>query len=475
MSVNVAAAPPVAAQAAHPVLPEPPRVLSRSVLGPSAVFAALAIGSGELLFWPGLTLPYGAGVLWFALVAVGLQYVMNVEIGRYSLATGESVAVGATRLWSGWRWVLLAGAVVPWLWPGWARAGSQLITGAYGGSEKVLSAASLLLCGVLLALPARVYRLVERLQSVLLAFILLGVLALFLLAARVGAPASGFWGEMARGEGVGGLLSTIGGARGTDFLTFIGGLVFAGAGGILNLGYGVLLCEKGFGMGRYARPIVGLRFSSGLSKADEGVPGLRESPAEVARWRRWIGLSYREHALLFAAPNVFTILFISLIFAMLLGGSENTTQMSFLHQGAARFGEALGPAASLLFVAVGFAIFFTSELGILDVTSRLAAGLLHARVKDRGISASALYHAFVWFEIVVGISLIMVDTRQPYWFLVTSAVLNVLVMAIYASLTVVLNRRVLPPFTRPHPVTSAVVGLSAAVYALVFVWIVVHL
>ncbi len=146
-----------------PRLPMPPAFWSRQVFGPSAVFTATAIGSGELIFWPGLTLAHGAGVLWVAILVVALQFVMNVEIGRYSMATGESAVVGAIRRWQGWAPVLLAGTIISWLWPGWARAGSQLVGVALDLPDKPLTVASLLLCGLLLGAPVRVYDVVERL------------------------------------------------------------------------------------------------------------------------------------------------------------------------------------------------------------------------------------------------------------------------------------------------------------------------
>src|SRR5215213_10202265 len=88
-----------AISAGNIALGEPPPFWSRRIFGPSAVFAALAIGSGELVFWPGLSLSNGSGVLWIGLVAVLAQYILDTEIARYSLATGESAVVGATRAW----------------------------------------------------------------------------------------------------------------------------------------------------------------------------------------------------------------------------------------------------------------------------------------------------------------------------------------------------------------------------------------
>jgi hypothetical protein len=447
-------------------LPKPPRLFSRRVIGPSAVFTALAIGSGELLFWPSLSLTYSAGVLWIALAAVAIQYVMDIEIGRYSLATGESVVVGATRLWRGWGWILLLGTVVPWLWPGWARAGSQLVSVVYGLPEKPISVISLVVCGILLAVPKSVYKLVEWLQSILLVFILVGVLVLCIVALQSVSTVGPFFASFFKGEGIGSLLSSMFGARSSNFLS---GVVFAGAGGILNLGYGLLLCEKQFGMGRYARPILGLRHSRGLEPTDAVRPELDSSAETKSRWRRWMSLARREHMLLFVAGNTFTIIFISLIFFSLLGLQPGVQGMGFLQSAAKRFTETAGSGASFLFVAVGYAIFFTSELGIIDVTSRLAAGITHTTFKPRRFSASAIYHMFVWGEILIGIALTVFDPRQPFWFLVTTGVLNTLVMAIYAVLVLMLNRRTLPETARPLRAVDLFLGLAAAIYFAFFV------
>lgn len=450
-------------------LPEPPSLWSRRVFGPSAVFTAMAIGSGELVFWPGLSLANGAGVLWIALLVVMLQYVLNIEIGRYSLATGESAIVGAARLWKGWAWILLAGAVIPWLWPGWARAGCQLLGGVFNLPEKPLSIASLILCGLLLAVPTRVYHLLERLQAVLLIAIVAGVLGLCVLAVGATGGTGGFWSSLFTGQGMENLFSKTLNAQSAAFLALLGGIVFMGGGGILNLGYGLLLCEKKFGMGEYAKPIVGLRHSLGLRPSDEVLPQLSDDHLTSQRWRRWLGLCRREHALLFLGGNLFTVVFITLTFYSLIGPGSDANGINFLVTATDRFGQVGGDGASVIFAFVAFAIFFTSEIGIIDITSRIASGILHSTLRPRRMSASALYHAVVWFEIVVGIVLTIADPRQPFWFLVTSGILNTAVMAVYALLVAYLNRRTLPAITRPGIASTAVLGIAALVYGSLFV------
>ena len=69
-----------------------------NMLGPGAVLVGLAIGGGELIVWPILTARFGAAIVWAAMLGVLLQLAINVEVGRYTLATGESAYAGFARL-----------------------------------------------------------------------------------------------------------------------------------------------------------------------------------------------------------------------------------------------------------------------------------------------------------------------------------------------------------------------------------------
>ena len=63
-----------------------------AALGPGVVWMALAQGSGELIWWPYMVAKYGLAFLVLLAPACLLQYPLTVEIGRYTLATGESIA-----------------------------------------------------------------------------------------------------------------------------------------------------------------------------------------------------------------------------------------------------------------------------------------------------------------------------------------------------------------------------------------------
>src|SRR5688572_33431123 len=81
-------------------MPEP-LPLSK-VLGPSVILAGLGVGSGEYIIWPYMASTVGLGFLWAAVLGVTVQYYLNMEIERYTLATGERAGVGFARVGRPW-------------------------------------------------------------------------------------------------------------------------------------------------------------------------------------------------------------------------------------------------------------------------------------------------------------------------------------------------------------------------------------
>jgi hypothetical protein len=66
------------------------------------IAAGIGLASGEFILWPYITSQVGLVFLWAAVVGVVTQFFINMEIERYTLATGEtaltlSSATGGTR------------------------------------------------------------------------------------------------------------------------------------------------------------------------------------------------------------------------------------------------------------------------------------------------------------------------------------------------------------------------------------------
>ena len=92
------------------------------LVGPGAVLVGLSIGAGELIIWPTAVGRYGAGMIWAAGLGILFQMVINLEVARYALATGETAYTGYARLWRGFALVFVLLNVTSWLLPGWARS-----------------------------------------------------------------------------------------------------------------------------------------------------------------------------------------------------------------------------------------------------------------------------------------------------------------------------------------------------------------
>jgi hypothetical protein len=81
-------------------LPEP--LPLGKLIGASVILLATALGSGELLIWPYIITQAGVGLLWLATLGFLSQYFLNMEIERYTLATGETAVTGISRFWKPW-------------------------------------------------------------------------------------------------------------------------------------------------------------------------------------------------------------------------------------------------------------------------------------------------------------------------------------------------------------------------------------
>jgi len=109
------------------------------VLGPSMIALALSIGSGEWLLGPLAFGKFGfMGLGWLITISAVLQTFYNVEIGRYTLATGEVPLVGFTRTPPGlkfWIFVTLILIFMSNLWGGWASAAGQSLFTLFTGRQ----------------------------------------------------------------------------------------------------------------------------------------------------------------------------------------------------------------------------------------------------------------------------------------------------------------------------------------------------
>ncbi len=117
----------------------PPAISWKKMIGPSIMLAGLSLGSGEFVLWPYITYKTGFIFFWACLLGVITQFFMNMEIERWTLATGESAITGFCRLNKNWAWVMLLLNIIPWAWPGWATGAGTMLSWTFFGPETIAS------------------------------------------------------------------------------------------------------------------------------------------------------------------------------------------------------------------------------------------------------------------------------------------------------------------------------------------------
>jgi hypothetical protein len=143
-------------------IPEPVPIWK--IIGASAIITATAMGSGEFILWPLLVSQVGFTIFWAAILGFFFQWILNMEIERYALVTGETAVTGFARLWRHWGLIFILFALLPNLWPGWATGASTTITfwaGLGSGAVVPITVIMLVSIGIALTLSPTVYQTVE--------------------------------------------------------------------------------------------------------------------------------------------------------------------------------------------------------------------------------------------------------------------------------------------------------------------------
>ena len=104
-------------------------------IGPGMVLAASIVGSGELIATTTLGAQVGFAALWIILVSCAIKPVVQIELGRYTMATGRTSLEGfhlvpGPRLGAGW---------LVWAWAITVTLSLLQVGAMYGGAAQILN------------------------------------------------------------------------------------------------------------------------------------------------------------------------------------------------------------------------------------------------------------------------------------------------------------------------------------------------
>jgi hypothetical protein len=407
------------------------------LIGPGIVAAGVGLSSGEFILYPYIASQVGMAFVWAALVGVMTQFFLNMEIERYTLATGETVLTGFSRFWRHWGLVFALMTCFANLWPGWATSSATMLSYIVGGEPRWIAIGMLLVIGLILTLAPVVYVMLERLQMVKVAAvgILILIAAFFVITADD-------WAALPQ------IVTTATIPTELGFALLLGALAFAGAGGGQNLCQSNWIRDKGFGMGKYVP-----RIMSPVTGQPEAAPStgfVFEPTAEnMARWRRWWRFANVEQLVTFVLITFITITFTSLLaYATVYGQEGLPNSVAFVQSEGLVLADKVGGWFGALFWFIGAFSLFGAATGIVDYTARLSADVLRTSYM-RDANESRLYFRIVWGLVAIGIAVLLFGLTQPLVLLVISACTGGLMMFIYSGLLILLNRRLLVPELRP--------------------------
>lgn len=437
-------------------LPKPPHW--SKAIGVGVVVMGLAIGTGELIMWPHLITKWGLGILWLALLGIGAQYFINQEVARHSAATAEGFFTTSARVlkWTPVFWFFAA--ILLYIWPGWASAIGTTLKELFGfGTHLAWSWATLALVLVLTFSGRVAYTMLERTLKIIVPtfFVLLIIISFYNLS----------------GSDVMNALKGIVNfgyiPNGIDINVLLGAVVFAGAGGMLNLCVSLWYRDKQVGMASYINRIENPITGRGEAIAATGST-FETNEKNMANWKGWMRFIRVDQGIIFLLLGFITLALLSVnAYAVLtpLGLVPEGLDVAVVQ--AHIFGEHWGPIGYNLFLIMAFLMLFSVMWTVIDALTRMVSDILYTNSQVgpyshflkplKNVSLHKLYYAAITLIVIIGA--VLLPFKQPLTLLTISAVLGGLSMAIYTPFLIYINNTRLPKPLRPGWFTNTAMVL----------------
>lgn len=464
-------------------LPAPPPTQGLQILaviGPGAILLGSAIGSGEWLVGPAAFVKYGLTLLWVSGVAIFLQTVLNTELVRYTLYTGEPAVVGFMRTRPHARFWAVFYAALYLLqvgWPAWAglAAGAvyYLFANQLPGAEQTgevywIGVGIYLACVAILLVGRRIERTLELLNWVMVAAILGGLLILCVIVApaeRWVATAVGFTGY----DWYGGGFSFL--PRDADWFLLGAFAAYSGVGGVGNLTLSNWSRDKGFGMGG----VVGFIPSAVAGKV---VPlahcgsTFTPDPRSMVRWRGWWRIVRADQWGVYFIGALLGMALPAILYTAMIPPGQDIRGLGVGAALAAAFGAGTSLAFAVAFL--GAWLLFKAQLDILEGTVRALTDILWAgsRRVRRWSSGDVRYVYYGVLAVFVVWGVIAMGMASPIFLLQVSANIAGAVVVIAALHILYVNTTLLPPELQPPLWRRIALVLAALFYgAFVTLWL----
>lgn len=466
-------------------LPAPPLVQGLgwlNVIGPGVILLGISVGSGEWLLGPAAFTQHGLALLWVTTLAVGLQTVLNTELIRYTLYTGEPALTGFMRTRphaSFWAWFYATLWFLQVGWPVWAGTAAGAIFYLFAGrlanradteSVYLIGTASFLVCVAVLLVSRHIERTMEVFNWILIVFILGGLALLCLLFV---APAS--WLAMILGFVGFDLTTAVFNflPSGADWFLIGAFAAYSGAGGVVNLMVSNWARDKGYGMGQ----VVGyIPAAIGGPKATLAHSGsvFTVTPENLRHWKAWWRIIRVDQYGVFFMGTLLGMGLPALLYTHFIEPGTDIRGLAIAAELANAMARRGGVALTFIVAFLGAWILFKTQLVILEGTVRAITDLLWSGSQSirrwRAGDVRLVYYTVLAFIVAWG--LVALRLTEPIILLELGANVAGFILAIIALHILYLNTTLLPPELRPPLWRRMALVLLALFYSsFVFLWL----
>lgn len=465
-----------------PPAPRPQGLGWISALGPGVIALGVSIGSGEFLLGPAAFVKYGLALLWVVGVAAVLQTLLNVELMRYTLATGEPAVTGFMRTRphaTFWAWFYAILYFLQMGWPGWAGAAAgavfflvikRLPGAAEANTVYAIGVGLFLLCALILTFGRRIERTLEYLNWIMVSVIIggLGILAvLFVPLSTWGAAVAGFAGfDVQRGS-----FQFL--PAGADFFLLGAFAAYCGGGGVANLTLSNWARDKGYGMSSIVGFIPAAVGGKNVSLAHSGST-FEPNARSLERWRGWWRIIRVDQWGVYFCGAILGMVLPALLYITFVPAGSDIRGLGI----AAALAESVATQKGAIFGGIiailGVWLLFKTQLDILEAMTRAITDILwtgSSRIRAwRGGDVRVVYYTVL--AVMTAWGIIALRLTQPIILLALSANMAGIVFIISSLHLLYVNTRLLPVQLRP-PLWRRVALVALAVFygLFLFMWL----
>lgn len=455
-------------------VPKPPPLWT--LLGPAFIWASVAQGSGELIWWPYFAAKYGTALIGLILPASLLQFFVNQEVARYTALTGEGIWSGFKRVNRIYSIFLFVLAFVCFLWfGGYASAGGtalyNLTNFPAGAGERTGSLfwayLTIVLFSAGLFFSKVVYKLIEKFMKIVIAVTLAGLL-ITIFQPQILSYVSTFLKALFNPLSVRFPASW----NPADTPNLVTAIAYAGMGGFLNLMYSYWMRDKGVGMAKYFG-----RVTSPITGKPEVIPAVgfkfSETLENRKNWRLWIRF-LRADNLTAVLLNTFTLCLTTLLALAILNPRGEFPAGWRIAVVQARFFEvSFGAIGRSVFLIAAAFFLIDTWLGLADGVARQFADFTFSTFSFAKKKSFRFWY-YLWLGWLVVVSSLTMLVAQPGTLINIAGVISIFAFVLFIPLLWRLNFRLMPKtfpaFSRPAKATEIMLGITWVFYLIVAIW-----